>query len=90
MAKISKKVIDNLREFMDRDCEYAGTQDVVNDITTEILSDLGSRYPYSDEIGLIDADGEFNTIDNFANMFWDRAVIAFLNVLATEDVDLST
>lgn len=85
MAKISKKIIDNLREFMDRGCEYAGTQDVVNDITTEILSDLGSIYPYSDEIGLIDADGEFNTIDNFANMFWDKAVIAFLNVLATEE-----
>ena len=85
MAKISKKTIDNLREFMDRGCEYAGTQDVVDEIVTEVLSSLGSKYPYGDEIGLVDADGEFNTVDEFANMFWDRAVIAFLNVLATEE-----
>lgn len=85
MAKISKKTINNLREFMNRGCEYAGTQDVVDEITTEVLSGLGSKYPYGDEIGLVDTDGEFNTVSEFANMLWGRAVIAFLNVLATEE-----
>lgn len=85
MAKISKKTINNLRELMNRGCEYAGTQDFINEIMAEVLSNLGSKYPYGDEIGLVDADGEFNTVSEFANMFWDRAVIAFLNVLATEE-----
>lgn len=85
MAKISKKTINNLRKLMNIGCEYAGTQDVVDEIMTEVLSDLESKYPYGDEIGLVDADGEFNTVSEFANMFWDRAVIAFLNVLATEE-----
>lgn len=51
-------IIDNLREFMSRGCEYSGTQEVIDDITTEILGDLGSKYPYGDEIRLVDADGE--------------------------------
>ena len=37
---------------MNRGCEYAGTQDVVDEIMTEVLSDLESKYPYGDEIGL--------------------------------------
>lgn len=84
MVKISKKTIENLREFLDRGCDYAGTQDLVDEITTEVLRGLKSK-SYSDEIGLVDADGEFSTVEEFANMFWDRAVVAFLNVLATEE-----
>lgn len=84
MAKISKKTIENLREFLDRGCDYAGTQDIVDEITTEVLRGLKSK-SYGDEIGLVDADGEFSTVEEFANMFWDRAVVAFLNVLATEE-----
>ena len=84
MAKISKKTIDNIREIMSRGCDYVGTQEVVNDLVTETLKELGSNYPYGDEIGLIDADGEFSTVSEFANTFWDKAVVSFLNVLETE------
>lgn len=84
MAKISKKTIENLREFLSRDCDYAGTQDRVDEITTEVLRVLKSK-SYGDEIGLVDADGEFSTVEEFANMFWDIAVANFLNVLATEE-----
>lgn len=84
MAKISKKTIENLREFLSRDCDYAGTQDRVDEITTEVLRGLKSK-SYGDEIGLVDADGEFSTVEEFANMFWDVAVADFLNVLATEE-----
>ena len=84
MAKISKKTIENLREFLSRDCDYAGTQDRVDEITTEVLRVLKSK-SYGDEIGLVDADGEFSTVEEFANMFWDVAVADFLNVLATEE-----
>lgn len=84
MAKISDKTINNLREFMNRGCDYAGTQEVVDDLVSETLGELGSKYPYGDEIGLVDADGEFCTASEFANTFWDKAIICVLNVLKTE------
>ena len=85
MAKISKKTIDNLREFMDRGCDYAGTQEVVDGLVTETLKEIGSKYPFGDEVGLVDADREFNTVSEFANVFWDKAVVCILNVLKTEE-----
>lgn len=84
MAKISKKTIENLREFLSRDCEYAATQEMVFDITTEVLRGLKSE-SYGDEIVLVDEDGEFSTVEEFADMFWDVAVKYILNVLATEE-----
>lgn len=48
MAKISKKTINNLREFLSRGCDYAGTQEQVDEITTEILRGLKSE-SYGDE-----------------------------------------
>lgn len=85
MAKISNNTINNLREFLNRGCEYAGTQEVVDNLVSETLIELGSKYPYGDEIGLVDVDGEFDTINEFANRFWDKAVVCILNVLMTED-----
>ena len=85
MVKISKKIINNIREIMSRGCDYVGTQEFVDDLVTETLIELGSKYPYGDEIGLVDIDGEFNTISEFANIFWDKAVFSFLNVLETEE-----
>lgn len=85
MAKISKTTINNIREFMSRGCDYAGTQEFVDDLVTKTLEELGSKYPHGDEIGLVDADGEFNTVSEFANVFWDKAVACILNVLETEE-----
>ena len=84
MAKISKKTINNLREFLSRGCEYTGTQEQVDEITTEILRVLKSK-SYGDEVALVDDDGEFSTVEEFANMFWDIAVERILNVLETKD-----
>lgn len=50
MAKIPKKTIDNLREFMNRGCDYASTQEIVSDLTTESLKECGSKFPYGDEV----------------------------------------
>lgn len=85
MAKISKKTISNLKEFMNRGCDYAGTQEFVDELVTKTLEECGCKYPYGDEVGLIDASGEFSTLDAFANIFWDKAVEGFLNVLKTEE-----
>ncbi len=84
MAKISKKTIDSLKEFMNRGCDYSGTQEFVDDIISETLKECGSRYPYGDEIGLVDASGEFNTVDEFANLFYDKIIEGVINVLKTE------
>lgn len=84
MAKISKKTINNLREFLDRGCDYAGTQEMVFDITTEVLRALKSE-SYGDEVGLVDENGAFSTVDEFADMFWDKAVECILNVIETEE-----
>lgn len=83
MSKISKKTINNLREFLNRGCDYAGTQEQVDEITIEVLRGLKSE-SYGDEVALVD-DGEFSTIEEFANMFWDIAVERILNVLETEE-----
>ena len=87
MLKISKEAINNLREIMSRSCDYAETQEFVNDLVTETSRELGSKYPYGDDIGLIeDIDsGEFSTVSEFANIFWDKVVISFLNILETEE-----
>ena len=85
MAKISAETIENLREFMDRGCDYAGTQEMINDLVCETLIELGSNCRYGDEIGMLDYDGEFATAEDFANLFWDKEVECILNVLATEE-----
>ena len=85
MAKISKKTINNLREFLDRGCDYAGTQEIVDDLVHETLEAIGTEYPYGDEISLFDGDDQFSSVEEFANLFWDKAVECILNVIATEE-----
>lgn len=84
MAKIQAKTINNLREFMDRRNDYAGTQEIVNDLVYDTLKELGTEYPYGDEVSLFDGDDQFSTVEDFANLFWDNAVELILNVLITE------
>lgn len=85
MAKISKKTINNLREFMSRGCEYSGTQEIVDDLVHTTLKEIGTEYPYGDEITLFDGDDQFSSVEEFANLFWDKAVEKILNVLETEE-----
>lgn len=85
MAKISKKTISNLREFMSRGCEYSGTQEIVDDLVHEVLTELGTVCPYGDEISLFDGDDQFSSVEDFANIFWDKAIEKILNVLETEE-----
>lgn len=86
MGKISKKTIENLREFMNRGCEYSGTQEIVNDLMNESLRKMGAEIIQADDVGLIDWDDEtIGTLDDFTNIFWDKAVEKILNVLETEE-----
>ena len=81
MATVSTNTINDLRDFMDRGNAYAGTQEIVNDLVYETLKELGTEYPYGDEISLFDGDDQFATVEDFANLFWDAAVEKILNVL---------
>ena len=85
MSKISKKTINNLEEFLNRGCEYSGTQEIVNGLVHETLKEIGTEYPYGEDISLFDGDDQFSTVEEFANIFWDKVVANILNVLRTEE-----
>lgn len=87
MAKISKKTIASLREFLSKGCDYGGTQEAVDELKYKALKMMGCDYA-ADEVGLEWDGEELGTVDNFANYFWDMAVENFLNVLKTEDVKI--
>lgn len=87
MGKISKKTIESLRDFLSRGCDYAGTQEAVDELKYKALKKMGCDYA-ADEVGL-EWDGEgLGTVDDFADFFWDMAVENFLNVLKTEDIKI--
>ncbi len=82
--RISKKKIEELREFFSFSCEYSGTEEVVRDTVSETLEELGSELVFGDEIGLTDGETEFATLDDFVEVFWRKSVELFLNVLGSE------
>ena len=84
MSKISKKTISDLEEFFDRGCDYSGTQEIVDGLVHETLKEIGTEYPHGDEISLFDGDEQFGTVEEFANIFWDKSIEKILNVLRTE------
>lgn len=85
MSKIPKKTINNLEEFLNRGCEYSGTQEIVGELVHETLKEIGTQYPYGEDISLFDGDDQFSSVEEFANIFWDKAVEGILNVLRTEE-----
>lgn len=86
MAKIPKKTIENLREFLNRGCDYAGTQETVKMLADEALKEAGCEICQSDDATIMDWDDDtVCTVDEFANIFWDKAVESILNVLSTEE-----
>ena len=85
MSKIPKKTIRNLEEFLNRGCDYSGTQEIVDELVHETLKEIGTQYPYGEDISLFDGDDQFSSVEEFANIFWDKVVESILNVLRTEE-----
>ena len=86
MGKIDKKTIENLREFLNRGCDYAGTQEVVIDIANEVLKEKGMELCQCEDASVCDWDGNaVCTVEEFINSLWDKSVEAILNVLSTEE-----
>lgn len=68
MGKLSRRDMEELREACSYDCGYTDTEEVVKDITAQVLEELDSDTTYGDEVGLVDSDRgeEFTTLDDAA------------------------
>ncbi len=85
MSKLSKKDIEELREFLLRGCEYAGTQETVTEIANETLKEFDCRLCQCDDAYVMDwDDDEVCTLDDYVNKFWDKAVEKILNIAETQ------
>lgn len=84
MSKLTKQDMEELRECCSYDCEYSGTEYIVQEITAEALEELGSNTRCPDEVGLEDDKYEFATPDDFLRIFWDKAVERILNVVESQ------
>ncbi len=79
---------ENLQEFFDRGCEYSGTQEQINDWTQETIKELDSKTTsYFDDCLITNYDGSeiLGGLDDFVNIFWDKAIEGILNVVVTEN-----
>lgn len=86
MAKISKKTIEELGDILNRGCDYADTQTVVTEYANEALKECGCEICQSDDATIVDWDDDtICTVDDFANIFWDKVVEGILNVLKTQE-----
>ena len=82
--ELKDKDFEEIREFLSRGNEYAGTQEIINDVVESILINLESDLTSADEIGLTNGSNEFATLQDFVEEFWDRSVNLFMNVLETQ------
>ena len=88
MGKLSKKDIEEMREFCSLGCEYSGTEEVVSEIVYETLesmdkSGMKTVMRTADEIGLVDGK-EFATLDDFVRIFCEKAVEKILDIVETQ------
>lgn len=86
-----ENMIERLREFFDRGCGYSGTQEQLNDWMQETIKELDPKTKsYFDECMIVNYDGNevLGGLDDFINMFWDKAIEGILNVLETEEVHI--
>lgn len=84
--KISKKTIEELEDILNRGCDYADTQTVVTEYANEALKESGCELCQCDDAMVVDWDEDtVCTVEEFANIFWDKAVEGILNVLKTQE-----
>lgn len=83
----NENINENLREFFDRGCEYSGTQEQINDWTQEVIKEFDPKSTsYFNDCMITNYDGSevLGSLDDFVDMFWDKAIEGILNVIATE------
>lgn len=83
-----ENMIERLREFFDRGCGYSGTQEQLNDWIQESIKELDPKTTSCfDDCMITNYDGSelLGGLDDFVNIFWDKAIEGILNVVATEN-----
>ena len=83
MGKISKGTMENLREALDRGCEYAGTQQTVHQTFLEALEALGGTGDWY-EMAAEDLEGQMCVLQSLFEEFYDRVIEEVLNFIETE------
>lgn len=83
-----ENMIERLRDFFDRGCGHSGTQEQLNDWIQESIKELDPKTTsYFDDCIITNYDGSelLGGLDDFVNIFWDKAIEGILNVVATEN-----
>ena len=76
--------IEYLRKILSRSCDCVGTQAVVDEVKKEVLEEMGCNCAAKDiQLG-IDSRA-YGTLDMFSDIFWDKVVEMFLNVLKSKE-----
>lgn len=72
--------LDELREILSRDCEYAATQDVVHQSFYEAMEELGGTGDW-DEMAAEDLEGQMCELQSLFEMFYDKMLEKILNCI---------
>lgn len=84
MGKMSKKDMEELREFLNLGCDYAGTEEVVMETADTALKELGSELGYECLYITDGDDGVGIELEDFVRLFYEKTVENILNVVETQ------
>lgn len=83
MGKMSKKDMEELREFLNLGCDYAGTEEVVMETADAALKELGSELGY-ECLYITDDEDLVIELEYFIRAFYEKTVENILNVVETQ------
>lgn len=86
---IGKKItidFDDLKEWLSRGCEYAGTQEVVHESFLESMEELGGTGDW-DEVAAEDLEGQMCVLQSLFETFYDKTVEKILNYIESYEED---
>lgn len=85
MKKIDNTTIEEIREFCDRGCDYAGTQEFVHDVFCKAFEENGGIGDW-DELQVYDLEENPITLQDLFESFYDKILDGILNVIETQEV----
>lgn len=84
MGRMSKKDMEELREFCSLGCDYSGTEEVVLEVVDETLKELGSELGY-ECLYITDGDKGIDVdLEDFVRIFYEKVTENILNVVETQ------
>ena len=85
MSRLSKKDIEELRDFFSLGCDYADTRTVVHETADRTLQEMGV------DLGIecmLVIDGEYEdsiALEDFVEMFYSNIIQNVMNVIETQE-----